>query len=111
MEFDDILESIINPGPEGPDPTAFDQLREAHHGALEAARADYDTVSGERDSAVGERDAALASVVEVKAMNFDKLMAAGTPANGDPDLKTTTIDEDVSKGEMSTSDFFEKESN
>ena len=109
MDFEALLESLINPGPDGPEEGIFDQLRTAHTGALEGR--DNELAAGAEALAIveGERDAALASLVEVKAMNFDKLMSAGTESDGDPDLKTETLDETDSEGEMTTDEFFETE--
>lgn len=109
MEFEDLLEALINPGEDGPDAGIFDQLRDAHTGAL--AGKDEEIASGtEALSAVqAQLDSLSQQLVEVKAMNFDKLMEAGTPKDGDDDLNAETLNDVDTEGELEDQDFFEKE--
>lgn len=108
MEFEDILELLINPSEDGAPEDIFDQLRGAHTGALEGK----DNIITENTSAMAELqaqvDALTNQLVSVKAANFDKLMEKGVPQGDDPDLNSKTTDDNESEGEMSTDDFFSK---
>lgn len=108
MDFEDILEALINPGPEGPEEGAFDQLRAAHTGALES-----------RDNALSESTEALAALqgqfdvlsrdmLELKASKFDELLNQGSPAKADEDITPKSHSDEATKGELETHEFFEK---
>lgn len=109
MEFEDLLEMLINPEPEGVPDDIFDQLRGAHTGALEGRDSQLAENSEAMAGMQSQIDALNQSLVEVKAANFDKLMAAGSSSDGDPDLNNSTLDDVETEGEMSTDDFFEKD--
>lgn len=108
MEFEDILELLINPGEDGAPGDIFDQLRGAHTGAIEGK----DNIISENTSAMAELqsqvDALTNQLVNVKAANFDKLMERGVPQGDDPDLNSKTTEDKDSDGEMSTDEFFTK---
>lgn len=109
MEFEDILESILNPGEDGVPEGAFDQLRDAHTGALSGK--DEEIAAGvEALAAVQSQVEALSKeILEVKAANFDKLMSAGTEKDGDDDLNAETFNDVDTEGELEDEDFFKKE--
>lgn len=112
MEFEDILESLINPGEDGASPDIFDQLRGAHTGALEAK----DSLVAESTAATAavqaQLDAVSAKLAEAQAANSDKLMellmGIGESGEGDPDLSDDTLEDNAEEGEMSDDEFFEK---
>lgn len=111
VEFEDLLEALINPGEDGPDEGIFDQLREAHTGAL-AGKDEEIASSTEALAAVqSQLDALSHELLEVKAANFDKLMSAGAEKDGDDDLNEETFNDVDTEGELDDPDFFEKESN
>lgn len=108
MEFEDILEMLVNPGEEGAPADIFDQLRGAHTGALEARDSIIAEGTEALAQATAENEALGKSLVELKAFNWDKLENMGASTGADPDLNVETLDDKDTSGEMSTEDFFEK---
>lgn len=111
MDFESILEMLINPETEGPPDDIFDQLRGAHTGAIEGK----DSIIAENSEALAgvqaQLDAVTDKLAEAQAVNSDKLMeilmGVGGEGESDPDLNTGTLQENAEDGELNDSDFFE----
>lgn len=111
MEFEDLLEAIINPGEEGVNPELFDQLREAHTGALAGKDEEISSSTEALAGLQSQLDALSQELVEVKAAKFDSLMSAGTEKDGDDDLNAETFNDVDTEGELEDADFFENKEN
>lgn len=109
MEFEDLLDALINPGEDGAPEGIFDQLREAHTGALAGKDEEISSATEGLAALQAQFDALSRELVEVKATKFDSLMAAGTPKDGDDDLNAETFNDVDTEGELEDADFFAKE--
>lgn len=102
MDFQELLNSLINPGEDGPSPTIYDDLS-----------ASYTDATSTRDAKIGETEGALAAALEelnrVKAMNYDLMIAAATPSGeGEPEGESENDNSDDSGDDVGDDDdFFE----
>ena len=106
MEFEDLLDSIVNPV-EGVEqsPTIYDDLRTAHNGRVSAGDAMVETLTAE--------NAALkADLVALQAHNYQLLMATpkadDSPPEGESD-ETEETENDDSAPDAESLFFEEKE--
>lgn len=109
MDIEELLEQLINPGEDGPPEGIFDQIREFHNGAIAGKDEEIASSTEALAGLQSQLDALSQELVEVKALNFDKLMAAGIDKDGDPDLNEETFNDVDTEGELEDEDFFEKD--
>lgn len=77
MDFEGLLQSLINPGEEGPSETIYDDLRAAYNTVKDKADS-----AGAKISELTDSNSALSKTVEgLKSKNYDLLEAIG--AGGD----------------------------
>lgn len=77
MEFEGLLQSLINPGEEGPSETIYDDLRAAYNAVKDKADS-----AGAKISELTDTNSALSKTVDgLKSKNYDLLEAIG--AGGD----------------------------
>lgn len=100
MDFEELLNSLRNPGEDGVPDTIYDDLS-----------ASYTESTSTRDAKIGESEtalaAALAEIQRVKAMNYDLLMAQGVEESTDDGEPEPEPDDSSDVGDES--DFFETE--
>nr|DAK67420.1 MAG TPA: hypothetical protein [Caudoviricetes sp.] len=77
MDFEGLLQSLINPGEDGPSETIYDDLRAAYNTVRDKADS-----AGAKISELTDSNSALSKTVEgLKSKNYDLLEAIG--AGGD----------------------------
>lgn len=77
MDFEGLLQSLINPGEEGPSETIYDDLRAAYNTVRDKADS-----AGAKISELTDSNSALSKTVDgLKSKNYDLLEAIG--AGGD----------------------------
>jgi hypothetical protein len=77
MDFEGLLQSLINPGEEGPSETIYDDLRAAYNAVKDKADS-----AGAKISELTDSNSALSKTVDgLKSKNYDLLEAIG--AGGD----------------------------
>lgn len=77
MNFEGLLQSLINPGEEGPSETIYDDLRAAYNAVRDKADS-----AGAKISELTDTNSALSKTVDgLKSKNYDLLEAIG--AGGD----------------------------
>jgi hypothetical protein len=109
VELEDLLQMLINPSEEGAPEDIFDQIRDFHTGAIAGKDEEIASSTEALAGLQSQLDAVSQELVEVKAFNFDSIMSAGTPKDGDEDLNEETFNDVDTEGELEDDDFFEKE--
>lgn len=109
MEFEDILEELINPGPEGHGEDIFDRLRGAYTGAVEGRDKVIEDNTAAFNALSSENEVLSKALIDLKATKFDEILMAGSPAKDDEDLTPKTHHDEITKGERTTDQFFEKD--
>lgn len=93
MDFEDMINALMNPGEEGVPETIYDDIRGAYSGVSERA----DSADAKIAELAEANESLLSEVASLKAKNYDLLMSVSSD-NGETDVESAddadTADDD-----------------
>ena len=104
MDFEGLLQSLINPGEEGPSETIYDDLRAAYNTVKDKADS-----AGAKISELTDSNSALSKTVDgLKSKNYDLLEAMGGDNAGDAESHGDDTSDADDGDDGSIASFFSK---